>query len=142
MFDELDKYKSNGHFFFTTEKKMSNVCNAPKHGMGVYVVYALKDGRIELVYIGASGWVTQDGRLTSRQDGIYGRIVRGNRSDEEGNKTTWKQRVIDENIEALDIYWFETFDKNNADIPAVVEGIIMQRFFDIHRALPRWNKQY
>jgi len=141
MFDELDKYKSNGHFFFTAEKKLSDVCNAPKNGMGVYVVYALKGGRIELVYIGSSGWVTQEGEPKSRRGGIFDRLVNGNQFGGH-RKKTWKQKIIAENIEALDIYWYETFDKDNADIPAVVEGIIIQRYFNIHGTLPRWNKQY
>ncbi len=44
MFDELEKYKSNGHFFFDEKDELENVCNAPKNGMGVYVVFALKNG--------------------------------------------------------------------------------------------------
>ena len=55
MFDELDKYKSNGHFFFSADDELSTVCNAPKNGVGIYIVYALKGGKIELIYIGSSG---------------------------------------------------------------------------------------
>ncbi len=50
MFDELTKYNNNNHFFFTEKEELENVCNAPKDKSGVYIVYELKNGRIELVY--------------------------------------------------------------------------------------------
>jgi len=37
MFDELEKYKSSGHFFIEKESDLKDVCNAPKSGVGVYV---------------------------------------------------------------------------------------------------------
>lgn len=48
MFDELRKYKNNDHFFFRGSDKFEDVCNAPKNKSGVYVVYELKNGRIQL----------------------------------------------------------------------------------------------
>lgn len=62
MFEELDKYKSNGHFFFSENEELKSVCNAPINGIGVYVVYALKGGKIELIYIGSSGKILQSGK--------------------------------------------------------------------------------
>jgi hypothetical protein len=55
MFEQLEKYKSNGHFFFEEKDDLNNVCNASKNGIGVYLVYALKKGKTELIYIGSSG---------------------------------------------------------------------------------------
>ena len=55
MFDLLDKYKTNGHFFFRPTDSLEEVCNAPDNKNGVYVVYQLKDGHVDMVYIGASG---------------------------------------------------------------------------------------
>jgi hypothetical protein len=55
MFDKLTKYKNNNHFFFTVKEKLEDVCNAPKDKSGIYLVYELKNGKIELVYIGSSG---------------------------------------------------------------------------------------
>ena len=45
-------------------------------------------------------------------------------------------------IEALDIYWYETFDNENSDIPAMVEGQTIQQFYEIYGKLPNWNKEY
>ena len=52
MFDELEKYKNNDHFFFDEREPLSEVCNAPKDKSGVYVVYELVRGKVNLVYIG------------------------------------------------------------------------------------------
>jgi len=63
MFDEPAKYKYSDHFFFTINDSLIEVCNAPTNKSGIYIVYALKDGQIELVYIGCSGKIKSDGTL-------------------------------------------------------------------------------
>ena len=55
MFDELNKYEDNDHFFFEANNELATVCNAPTDKVGVYLVYALERGKINLVYIGMSG---------------------------------------------------------------------------------------
>lgn len=62
------------------------MCNAPKNGIGVYVVYALKNGKIELIYIGSSGKVKQDGTTKIRKGGIFDRLVYGKQFDEPRRK--------------------------------------------------------
>ena len=141
MFDELDKYKSNGHFFFSKNEELKLVCNGPANGIGVYLVYALQGGKIELVYIGSSGKISQSGQKKVRIGGIADRIVNGKQFGEPRRKS-WKEKIISENIEALDIYWDETFDKNIKDIPSTIEGILIQQFYDIYGVLPKWNKEF
>ncbi|MFT7158165.1 MAG: hypothetical protein ACI8Q1_003193 [Parvicella sp.] len=141
MFEELEKYESNGHFFFSENDNLEMVCNAPRKGIGIYLVYALKNGRIELVYIGSSGKVKQDGTKKVRIGGICDRIVNGKQFGGV-RKQTWKLKLKSEEIEAIDVYWYETFDKEIAEIPSFVEGVILQRFFEIHRRLPRWNIEF
>jgi len=55
MFDELNKYHTNDHFFFASNDHLEHVCSTPKDGAGVYNVFALANGSIELIYIGSSG---------------------------------------------------------------------------------------
>lgn len=141
MFRELEKYNSKGHFFFTPNEELNRVCNSPKNGIGVYLVYELKDGHIKLVYVGSSGKIKQNGKISVRFNGIWDRIVNGKQFNGK-RKITWKQKMIDEKIDTLDIYWYETFDKDNTDIPLYVEGLIIQRYFEIHRQLPRWNIEF
>jgi hypothetical protein len=70
MFDELNKYKLNDHFFFKSTDNLNLVCNAPNDKSGVYIIYQLKNGRIELIYIGRSGEIKPDGTLFFRKAGL------------------------------------------------------------------------
>lgn len=105
-------------------------------------MYELKNGRVELVYIGSSGKVLNNGEIKHRNGGLYDRIVNGHQFGKVPRKNSCKQKMIDENIEALDVYWYDTFNVESRDIPVFVEGIIIQRFFDVHGHLPRWNKEF
>ena len=104
-------------------------------------MYELKNGRIELVYIGSSGKVQNDGKIKHRIGGLWDRIVNGHQFGKTPRKISWKNKLIDENIDALDIYWYDTFNSENRDIPIFVEATIIQRYFEIHGHLPRWNKE-
>lgn len=140
MFDELNKYKNNDHFFFTGKESLGEVCNAPKNKSGVYVVYELKNGRINLVYIGSSGKVQNNGKI-NHGSGLFGTIVHGLQFGDIPRKESWQQKVKDENIDALDIYWYDTFNSKTKDIPVFVDSLILQIFFEINGKLPKWNTE-
>ena len=138
MFDELEKYKTNGHFFFEKGKSLAKVSKDVPNEAGVYVIYKLSGGKIELVYIGKSGTINQNGtfkeqklrkRLNNKQDGVK-------------RQEYFENKIAAENIDALDIYWYVTFDKNNQDLPAYIEGVLMQHYFEVYSVLPAWNKDY
>ena len=141
MFDELKKYKNKDHFFFTSEEELNDVCNASKNSSGIYLVYELKNGKIELVYIGSSGKVQNDGQIKHREGGMYDRIVNGHQFGKISRKESWKQKLIDENIDALDVYWYETVNKEVFDIPVFVESQILQKYLEVYGHLPKWNNE-
>lgn len=141
MFDELREYSRSDHFFFDSEKPLNDSCNAPKNGSGVYLVNALLRGSIEIVYIGSSGKILNDGSLKQREGGLYDRIVNGKQFNGPRRKT-WPLKMHEEQIDALDIYWYETFNKSIQHIPKYVEGLVLQKFFELYNQLPRWNKEY
>lgn len=141
MFDILENYQNNGHFFLSEDKSLEKVCNASKTASGVYVIYALKGGKIELVYIGSSGKVLQDGRVQSLIGGLFEKIVNGKPSSRT-RKKSWATLVKKEKIEALDIYWYETINDEIGDIPTYVEAVCMQRYFETYGRLPRWNEAF
>ena len=141
MFDELRTYSRNDHFFFAPEESLGNACNAPKNGSGIYIVNALSKGRIEIVYVGSSGKIQSDGSLKQRNGGLYDRIVNGKQFDGPRRKT-WPLIMHEEQIEALDIYWYETFNESIQHIPGFVEGLVLQRYFEVYGNIPRWNKEY
>jgi hypothetical protein len=138
MFDKLDKYKNKGHFFFQKGDALREVSKGIPNLPGVYCIYCLCGGKVDLVYIGKSGTMLSNGkfkdqllnkRLNNKQDGMY-------------RQQFFEQKLVEDGNDALDIYWYVTFDKDNQDIPSYVEGILLQRYFEIHRRLPEWNKEY
>ncbi len=101
MFDELNKYKHNDHFFFKPTDSLTEVCNAPTDKSGVYIVYALKNGKIELIYIGKSGKIKQDGLMLTRKTGLGGikdRIINGHQFGKIPRRKSWPIQLFKENI--------------------------------------------
>lgn len=136
MFDELNIYKKNGHFFYDGDSKLKDVCNAPKGGIGVYYIYALAHGRVELVYIGSYGKLEQNETLKFTEEGLYNDLIRDSKLE------SWNVTMLANDVDAIDIYWFETFNKKTLDIPTTIEGIIMQRYFDLYESIPPWNDKF
>ena len=144
MIDELTKYKENDHFFITENVEVTDVCNAPSDKSGVYIVYALKNGRIELVYIGRSGRVESDGSMFIRKTGLGGikdRIVNGHHFSKEPGRISWKEQMRNENIEGLDVYWFATHGSTYCDCPRLLKLDLLRKHVDIYGQLPRWNME-
>jgi len=143
MFDELNKYKQNDHFFFKPIDNLGQVCNAPTDKSGVYIIYALNNGRIELIYIGRSGEVKSDGSLFIRKAGLGGlkdRLVNGKQFGE-ARRSSWRIQMLNEKIEALDIYWYATHNDKFVDCPKILENKLLQKHFDIYGRLPKWNNE-
>lgn len=143
MFDELKKYQECNHFFFKLIDNLVQVCNAPTNKSGIYLIYALKGGQIELIYIGRSGEVKQDGRLFIRKAGLGGlkdRLVNGKQFGE-SRRNSWKVQMLKEGIEALDIYWYVTHCDSYVDCPSVVENKLLQQHYDLYGRLPKWNNE-
>ena len=138
MFDELTKYKNTGHFFFQKGDVLSTQSRDVPSLLGVYYVVRLAGGKIDLVYIGKSGTILQNGRFKNQL--LKARI--NNEHDGLRRQQYFEHKMEQENIDGLDIYWFVTFDKQHQDLPGYVEGQIMQRYFDIHGCLPPLNKEF
>ena len=78
MFQEPKDYTDSDHFFFETDKELEKVCNAPKDKDGVFKVLELRNGKINLVYIGYSN-----------SGGLFNEIVNGLHYDKNPRKTGW-----------------------------------------------------
>ena len=63
MFDEIKKYKNNGHFFLKKGDNLKQVSKGVPDLHGIYYIVRLSNGRIELVYIGKSGLIRQNGQF-------------------------------------------------------------------------------
>ena len=138
MFDELRKYKNNGHFFYESGNSLRDVSKDVPDLPGVYYIIRLAGGRVELVYIGKSGSIEQNGLF--KKQGLRGRL--NNKQNGIKRQDYFEKKFREENIDALDIYWFVTFDKTIRDLPGYVEGLIMQIYFEVHGSLPAWNNSF
>jgi hypothetical protein len=141
MFDELKKYKTNNHFFFDGDKPFGEVCNAPKKGSGVYVVYALTKGKVKLIYIGSSEKMQKNGKMRHRIGGLYDRLVNG-KQFEKPRRISWLEKLTEDQIDALDVYWYETINSATNDIPAYTEALLIQKHHETYGCLPDWNMEF
>jgi hypothetical protein len=124
MFDELSKYKEKDHFFLSSDDDLKTSCNAPSKN-GVFLIYSLNQGRIELVYIGCTD-------VTSEFQGLKDHII--------SREKFLKLKVRSERADALDIYWYVTSTARKADHPKEIEIKILQRHMEMFGELPGWNK--
>mgnify|MGYP001018404328 CR=1 FL=1 len=127
MFDELSKYKHNDHFFFKETDNLRQVCNAPTDKSGIYIIYALKGGQTELIYIGRSGELKSDGTFFIRKAGLGGlkdRLVNGKQFGEP-RRNSWRTQIQNKKIDIL---------FNNAGL--LTGGLLdEQKIDDIHQML-------
>jgi hypothetical protein len=138
---ELDKYKVNGRFSFKQGEILKDVCNAPRDGSGVYIVYISLTKEKEIVYIGSSGKIQNDGSMKTRKNGLYDRIVNGKQFSNV-RYISWPIKMAKDSIQSLDVCWYITYTDDIGDIPAYVEAVLIQRFYGLHQRLPRWNNEF
>jgi hypothetical protein len=126
MFQEPINYADSDHFFFEADKDLEKVCNAPKDKDGVFKVLELRNGKINLVYIGYSN-----------SGGLFNEIVNGLHYDKNSRKTGWTYQLLKDKTDALDIYWYVTKDKDGQKKEQVD---MLKDFVDQTGKLPKWNK--
>ena len=139
MYKELEKFTVKGNFTFTQDDGLEEVCNAPETGSGIFVVYAITGDEKELVMVASTGTVQNDGTLKIKNGGLYDKIVNGHQFAKTGRKYSWPAQMKIENIERLEVSWYETFNDDVKLIPTTIEGKILQNFLDENSTLPRWN---
>ncbi|MEO8535065.1 MAG: hypothetical protein ABI441_15005 [Flavobacterium sp.] len=139
MYKELEKFTVKGNFTFTPNDSLEEVCNAPETGSGVFVVYAVSGDEQELVMVASTGTVQNDGTLKIKNGGLYDKIVNGHQFAKTGRKYSWPAQMKLENIDRLEVSWYETFNADVKLIPTTIEGKILQNFLDENSTLPRWN---
>ena len=88
--------------------------------------------------IGNSGTITQNGQFKGQT--LKSRI--NNKQDGMKRQHFFDKKMVEENIDGLDIYWFVTIDESNNDLPSFAKALLMQRFYEVHGKLPLWNKDF
>ena len=139
MEKELKKYKSTNSFLYTTDLNLEEVCNAPDGASGVFLVFDASNEEKQLIMVGSTGTVQNDGTLKVKSGGLYDKIVNGHQFAKTGRKYSWPSQMKLEKMEALEVHWFETFGGKYKVIPTYVEGQILQNYLNEFGSLPKWN---
>lgn len=139
MYKELKKIKVQNQFSFSVDDSLEEVCNAPETGSGIFLVYAVDGEEKELIMVGSTGTIQNDGTLKSKNGGLFDKIVNGHQFAKTGRKYSWPAQMKLENIERLEVTWYETFNEKTKVIPTFIEGQVLQNFLDENARLPRWN---
>ena len=139
MYKELENFAVKGTFTYTQEDRLEEVCNASETGSGVFVVYAVNGDEKELIMVSSTGTVQNDGTLKSKNGGLQDKIVNGHQFAKTGRKYSWPAQMKIENIAALEVFWYVTYNEDVKLIPTFIEGKILQNFLDENGKLPRWN---
>ena len=137
MYKELKKFKVSNQFLFTADDSLAEVCNASE-GSGVFLVYSVGDEK-ELIMVGSTGTIQNDGTLKIKNGGLKDKIVEGHQFAKTGRKYSWPAQMKLESIDALEVVWYETFNVDVKAIPTAVEAQVLQSFLDENAKLPRWN---
>ena len=128
MYKEVKKFKIGGSFTFTPDQNLEEVCTAPDNGNGVFLVYAVDGETKELIMVGSTGTIQNDGTLKSKSGGLYDKIVNGQQFAKTGRKYTWPTQMKKENIVQLEVFWYETFNAKTSIIPTFLEAQLLQNF--------------
>jgi hypothetical protein len=126
MFQEPKNYTENDHFFFQDDNELEKVCNAPKDKNGVFKVLELRNGKINLVYIGYSS-----------TGGLFNEIVNGIHHDKNLRKIGWTYQLLKDKTDALDVYWYVIGGKDQQKKEQVE---MLKDFVEQTGKLPKWNK--
>lgn len=137
MYKELNDFKVSNSFVFSPEDSLEQVCNASQ-GCGVFLVYDLTTDR-ELIMVGSTGTVQNDGTLKIKNGGLADKIVEGHQFAKTGRKYSWPAQMKLEGISSLEVVWYETYTDAIKGIPTSVEGMVLQNFLNETGKLPRWN---
>lgn len=138
MFDHLEEFENQGHFFFNKGdnliEKSAEVPDLP----GVYYILRLASGGIDVVYIAKSGTMQQKGSFKQPL------LKKCFTDKKEGAKKQQylEKKMKQESIDGLDIYWFVTYDDNDKVLPGLMEANMMQQYVDLFGCLPPWNKEF
>ncbi len=139
MYKELKSIKSKNQFVFDQNDSLEEVCNAPDTASGIFLVYDISNEEKELIMVGSTGTVQNDGTLKSKNGGLYDKIVNGHQFAKTGRKYSWPAQMKKESIDKLEVFWYDTFNDKNKIIPTFIEGQILQNFLIENNKLPRWN---
>lgn len=105
------------------------------NGYGVYCIYA-NSVNGELLYIGKGGTINFDGTFKGQQ--LRKRL--NNSQHKQRRENYFVERMKSEHLGILIIKWYIL--KDSSILPAFLEAMLIQAYFEKNKKLPRWNKSF
>jgi hypothetical protein len=141
--DDEDKARY-GEFIFTESADLpSEIIGSGVRGYGVYVIYGVSDdaNNEELLYIGKSGTINQNGR-TGKQ-GLCGRLQ--NKQTKKMSKVEFYRKTLTGELlgrqyRELRFWWAETYRNGKGVPPFLAEAQLLSAYLEEHGHLPPLNK--
>lgn len=134
----LDKYQTKGSFTFFKGEKLSSKCGAIPNEPGVYLIYAIKNLKKDLVYIGASGKMNQNGTFKIQK---LRKRIQNMQNSSMRRQTYFENKIKEMNLVSIEVKWYVTYDGVHKDLPLNIEGTLLQKHYDEFGVLPLWNNQ-
>ncbi len=139
LIEEYKKTNRYGIFELKKDEIINDIMRKNKvpNSYGIYIIYSIKNLSKDIVYIGKSGTMVNDGtfrsqgiaeRLTKKQDGII-------------RKKYFQNQIKKYEFDKLEFLWITTFDKEYQEIPSFSEAKMIQAHFSQYKKLPLLNKE-
>ncbi|MBL4863021.1 MAG: hypothetical protein JKY09_08405 [Crocinitomicaceae bacterium] len=125
MLEGLGQYKNSNHFFYEKGSSLTELLKTVPDLPGVYYVIRLARGKVQLVYISA---LTDDEPTVKLKTRLL------------NQQSFFDKKIMEEGIDALDIYWFVTVDEENQDLPAFVETKLSEGYVENMGEPALWNQ--
>lgn len=137
--DIMEKYRKQfpyGSFAFSLEQNIREVVRTAEvpEKYGVYIIF---DPHGQVLYIGRSGTMNNDG--TFRQQTLRRRLV--NKQGGRPRQTFFENLLQELQITSLHFEWFVTFDGSDPILPSFAESELLQEYFRYYNKLPPLNKE-
>ena len=134
----LNKYQTKGSFTFFKGERLSSKCGNIPNEPGVYLIHAVKNMKKELVYIGASAKMNQNGTFKIQK---LRKRIQNMQNSSMRRQTYFENKIRDMNLVSIEVNWYVTYDGNHKDLPLNIEGSLLQSHYDEFGVLPLWNNQ-
>ena len=53
----------------------------------------------------------------------------------------FESEIKKQNLDAIKVVWYVTFNEQHNDLPLYVEASLLQQYYEKHKILPEWNNQ-
>jgi hypothetical protein len=139
LIEEYKESNQSGIFELKKDEIINDIIrkNEVPNSYGIYIIYSIKNLSKNIIYIGKSGTMINDG--TFKSQGIAKRLTRIQNGLQ---RRIYFQNVIEKyQFEKLEFLWITTFDKMYKEIPSLSEAKMIQAYFSEFKKLPLLSKE-